>query len=452
MRTERFLCLLASAMVIAAAAAPASANVFASGLQKTSQNSFSYILNENADLGVTVQVWENGGGKVYEQSLGALSKGAHNWAWDGTGITAGKTYTAKIVASSSGYSGWTQISTDNTSTSFYVPVGVSVYNSQNSANFGKIYISNAKAGTTAFGRATSDGIYMLNADGSDAGYATGGKNWVTAGDNSPFKSTIGPDGHLYVSDYSNDLVWEFNDDLSAATQLINASNKTTGQYVESIYVEGTQAAGNRRIYVVDSDYNDARRGLIRYDLGSAGAAASGDTGTQVIGPDYFGFYPRDVARDSKGNWYMNQFRSDATQAPAISKFMNSSTLPINTAAWETLKQAPYGGAYGIDIFEPKGWVAYGNYYTGEVFVFSMVDGSFITSFDAGTRLREVAFDAAGNIITVDNMTEWARIWSPGDGSNSFTTGAWFNIVPEPSSLFALVTGLAGLAGLRRRSR
>ena len=30
----------------------------------------------------------------------------------------------------------------------------------------------------------------------------------------PVKSTIGPDGHLYVADLSNDLAYEFNVDLS----------------------------------------------------------------------------------------------------------------------------------------------------------------------------------------------------------------------------------------------
>ena len=52
-------------------------------------------------------------------------------------------------------------------------------------------------------------------------------------------------------------------------------------------MEGTQAAGNRKIYLVNGNYYDtARKGLIRYDLGANATATPGDTGTQIIGPTY----------------------------------------------------------------------------------------------------------------------------------------------------------------------
>jgi len=316
--------------------------------------------------------------------------------------------------------GWSQFSTDSEDNNFYLPCGVSINKNPASPNFGKVYISESLGGATGAGRNTSSGIYVLRADSvAVGGVNTGGKDW-TVGSASPWKSTIGPDGHLYVASFSEDLAYEFNDDLSVATQLIDASNKTAGQYVESILVEGTQAGGDRSIYLVDSHYLDARRGLIRYDLGANATATASDTGTQVIGPDYFDFYPRDVARDSSGNWYMNQYRSDATQAPAISKFDGSLALPINTALWETLKEAPYSGAYGIDINEAAGLVAYADYYTGYVYIFNMSDGSFVTSFDSGSRGRDVAFDAAGNLVYVDTSAEHARFWSPG--------GSWVTVL------------------------
>lgn len=437
----------AVAVVAASAAAPVYANVYASGLVQTSGSGFSFILNEDADVGVVVQVWEAGGALAHSEILGPMSQGLQNWSWNLSGYEDGKSYTAKITAIDDGYGDWTQISQDSMSTSFWSPLGVSVNKSQDSSRFGTIYISNASGGTTGIGRPTTSGIYALNADGSDAGFFTGGVDWAGKGNSSPFKSTIGPDGHLYVADFSNDLAYEFNEDLSQATQIIDASNKTPGQYVESIWVSGT--GDDRKIYLVDSSYLGARTGLVEYYIGSNATVAPGDQGTQYIGPDYFAFYPRDVARDSEGNWYMNQYRSDATQAAAITKFLDGAT-PINTAEWETAKQAPYNGAYGLDIFEPNGWVAYANYYTGEVFIFDMVTGAFVDSFDAGTRLREVAFDAAGNIVTVDNVTEWARIWSPGGGVNCFTTETYFNLVPEPTSMIVLAGGLVSMLGLRRR--
>lgn len=447
---SRLLTAAALVVCLAMASGAAWANVYASGLTLTGPSSISYILNDDADAGVAVEVWQVGGGMVYSESLGSQSKGTHSWAWNGSGYTPGNQYKIRIVASSNGYSDWKQISTDTTSTSFYLPLGVSVNKMQSHPNFGKIYISNAQAGTTVYGRACQDGIYILNADATEAGFATGGKDWVAAGNSSPFKSTIGPDGHLYVIDYSNDLAWEFNDDLSSVTQLIDGSNKTTNQYVASIHVQGTQAEGNRKIYLVNSNYNDtARKGLIMYDLGGNAQAAPNDKGTQYIGPTYFTFYPMDVARDSAGDWYLCQYRYDPTQAPAISKFADAPPyeLPINTALWETPKQAPFNGAYGIDIYEPYGWIAYGNYYDGFVHIFRMSDGSYVGGFDAGSRLRDIAFDAAGNIVTIDNITEWVRIWSP-PGPNSFTTESWFAI-PEPGSITVILFGI-GLAALRRR--
>jgi len=79
-------------------------------------------------------------------------------------------------------------------------------------------------------------------------------------------------------------------------------------------------------------------------------------------------------------------------------------------------------------------------------IFNMADGSYIGGFDAGSRMRDIAFDAAGNIYTVDNLTEWLKVWSPGGDSMMETP---FTIIPEPATL--LLLGVPALFLRRRRA-
>jgi hypothetical protein len=423
--------LLVMAAFVMGLATPIWANVYASELVKTGAMSFSYTLNENAGTNVQIQVWKVGGPLVYFQNLGSQASGVHSWTWDGTGGASNQSYKVKVYASDVGHGTWTQINVDDaTATSFYYPMGVSVYKSQDSAKFGKICISEGmgSAGdggsTTHVGRSTTSGIYILNADATQSGFATGGVDWSASSWYAPYKSCIGPDDHLYVSDTTNDYAWEFNDDLSVATLLIGDSNKTANQYIGGISVTGTGA--NRKVATVNwNSADNARKGIVEYSIPAGQVATPGYTGTQIIPQSYYGswYYPQDVARDSAGGWYVCTDRYTYGQFPAVSKFANG-VPPLTTAVWE-VPSGDYNGAFGIDIYEPKGWVAYANVYTGYIQIFNTSDGSYVGGFVAGTTPRDVAFDAAGNLVTIDNDSEWARIWSPGDGANSFTTESYF---------------------------
>ncbi len=420
-------------LVVLGIASLVMANVYPSGVSLSAANfdsgdqtvTVTYVLNEDADgdgvnPGVRIEVLDSGNTAVRTVNIARQRRGTWSFQWDGRNdagapVAAG-TYTVRITASDYGYTSWTQISPQQTSTSFEYPFGVAVNRNPASAHYGKIYVSNARVGTTAFGRACNDAIYVLAADATDLGNFTGGVTWT--GSSAPYRSMVGEDDHLYVSDLSNDLAFDFDPDTMIATQLVNAGNRTANQWVHSIWVTGTQAAGNRKVYLVNGNYNDtARKGIIGYNLGGNPTATSGDTGFQVIGPSYFTFYPLDVARDALGNWYTNNYRASSGQATPLAKFIDDPpSYPLSTPAWEVSNAYTY--SWSVGYFEPRKWAVFCNSSTGFVRVFDSDTAALLHEFDAGTAIRDVAFDAAGNIYTVDNVTEWLRAWSPPDGPNA----------------------------------
>lgn len=402
---------LALALGITLLASTAHAAPYASQVTK-SGNTVSFILNQAAQ---GLVVLRDGANPVFPGTTPGLL------SFDMTGFT-----TYSIVVTGNTAKVWTNFIPNGADRSFYVPRGVAINKNPASTNFGKVYVSEARGGTPAANlRTTTDGIYVLRADGvavNSTAY-TGGVDWTRDGSaekpgvagTAPLRSTVGPDDHLYVVDDPYQTVYEFNADLSVATQLIDASNITgtdsTTQDVHSVWVEGTQAAGNRRISLMNGNYYDGvRKGLIAYDLAGNATATSGDTGTQLIGPDYFTYYGYDVARDSSGFWYVNNYRANPNQAPPVAKF-DGAIIPNGTPTWEADKTIIY--SENIDLNERGGVVAAGRYDNGVIYLFDTATGVQKGSFDCGNRCRELAFDAAGNLVTADNSAEWVRYWSPG---------------------------------------
>lgn len=412
---------------------------YASGVV-SNNNTVTFILNQNAQ---GLVVLRDGGNPVYPgTNAGQLS-------FDMTGYTS-----FQIIVTGNTTKAWTQFIPDGTDRNFYFANSVAINKNPKSANFGQIYIANNSLGTakTGAGRTTPDGIYLLRPDGvAISGPNTGGVDWTTDTNNysRPYKINLNPDDNLlYVSSYFDDTAYVFNGDLSVATPLIDASNKSAGQYVESIYATGSQAAGNRMLFTVNSHYADGRVGLIGYNLGSNATATPGDTGSQVIGPDFYSYYPGDIDRDSKGNWYVTQYRATAGQASAVNKFDGSLAWPINTSVWDSSKDYTYIRSVGVN--EAGGTVAVGRYLSssGLVYFFDLETGAYKGSLDIGNYSRDIAFDVAGNMVSVDNSTEYARFWSPGGFTVATTkSDGTFNLsMPDSVSVAADVDAVASEQG------
>jgi len=394
----------------------------------------TYRLNEAA-TSVSIEIYlQSDPGTTVKTIAGTTTKGLNTVQWDGTkdggGNAASGTYSYKITAAdTTGHSSWEQIDDSDTNAllSFYTPRGISINKNQDSSRFGTVYVSESNFGTARPGhaaeRTTTTGVYLLTNDLTDLGHKTGGVDWAAVGSSAPLKSCLDADDHLYVIDFTNDEAYEFNADLSVATKIISAANKTVGQYCSGIYVEGTQAGGDRKLYVVNSHYGDGRRGLIQYDLGSA--ATPTGTGTQYIGPSLWTYYPYDVARDSNGDWYMHSYRATAGQEFPLAK-INDGTPPLNTAAWAAATSYVY--SRGIDINEDAGIAVYASYSNGGVYIFNIDTGAYIEEIAIGGRSYDLAFDAAGNLYVPNTSNEVLRVFSPGDGSNSFVTDYYGTVV------------------------
>jgi len=84
-------------------------------------------------------------------------------------------------------------------------------------------------------------------------------------------------------------------------------------------------------------------------------------------------------------------------------------------------------------------------------------GRAVDETDTPFGIRDIAFDAAGNLYTVDSSTEWLRAWSPGGdwtfvtaSDGTFTPGGPSAIIPEPISALLLLIGAASVVGRARR--
>ncbi len=413
-----------------------SAEVITTGATNTTVD-ISFLLNEDADSGVDVNIY-SGASLVRTISLATATKGSNSVTWDGTDA-GGATlpdgdYSFEITASDDGHTEWTKIS-DPLKTVMYSPKGVVVNRNPDSEYFGRVYISNGYAGTSANTGAfyNGDGIFIFSAAQDSLDFQTGGVDWTNSSE-SPGKTSIGLDDRVYVTDYGRDELWSFDANIDALSSalIIDADNKEAGDYVSGNWVTGSGA--DRAIYTANMHYG-AYRGIVKYDLGLNDVLPANDTGVEIIARPNGLYYQGDVEVDAAGNIYFTQYRAAAGQAFPLLKYppYTGTQLTLDDTLWTVPKSA--FNAKGLALDEARNRVVWASEYTGDLVIHNATTGAIMDTLVTGqSRNKDVAFDAVGNMYTIDNGTEYWNVWSSPDGANSFTTPGLATITIETPPL------------------
>ena len=474
---------LALALALTTFAPSAHANVYATNIkinggttnlsvQPGSSLSISYILNEPASAGVTVQVL-SGATAVRSISLaGGLAgarRGTNTVVWDGkdnggNNVLAGN-YSVGITAGSSGYSRWTVISDDNNDGNYsWEARGIAVDRNTNSPYYGRVFVGNSYDNSSA-GTSTNYGDYLgiqkLNADGSyadEGGFSTGGMLWYGSGW-APWRIRVSDDDYVYVEDFSNagDLYRFDATILSASRVLVFAptNDYSMGQWSGFCLVgKGT----NTVLWAADSNYPPdflPSLGIEKFSMQPDGTFAA-TNGTQVVavgGAPGLDLAPYAVALDKSGNVYCMQDRqSQGDLSPRVFRFPaydpgTNGGVPITNADWSVPASNDTAGAQGIAVDPTGTYVAacfwgYGSvapYTDGNLKIYYATNGTVVTNFDLGVAYpnkhtiqnaidptqhmgTDADWDAVGNLYYLDDLGIVWRAVSP-PGTNQATTVA-----------------------------
>ena len=186
----------------------------------------------------------------------------------------------------------------STNLAFFGPRGVAVNKNPKGANFGRIYVSNASAGT-ASGRPVGRGIYAINPDYSETfGYnntahplqtsfpSSGAQYWGGSTTYGPYRLWVGSDDTLYVADCSGSgniagaPIWMVDPALTTPVEMfsysgVSGGNSGNGGPVQSEpYITGSLAGGNLTLtcmmwnFYSTNTSNASYEEVLRYNIGS----------------------------------------------------------------------------------------------------------------------------------------------------------------------------------------
>jgi gliding motility-associated-like protein len=446
--------------------APVRANIYASELAYNGNNKFQFTLNENAET-VTIDIYDENFIKVASYDAGTLPKGVNIVEFDFSSALPNGTYSWAVTAKTGSVDRPSLISNNSSQFQFYSPRGVAIDNNFDSPFFGRIYISESGNGTVAGGRVTQQGIYILNAAFADTTNQQnisykGGVSWSAGVDGGyqygPLHLHVANDGKVYIPDshYNNSGVWIMNPANPSAsfTSVFGGTrNNSTGEVsnggtiihnqIPSCYVlgEGTST----QLFILNRISSPVSATINRYDIGDLSALPWINAPSAVIScGTFFQNAYGTIEYDGNGGWFASQYRVDGTSGasvPPLIHINSSGTIDYNSANdVETLEDGNtelkiLGSNRGGMAVSPDGKLLAIATKVGFARVFEInyvPDGvsHLILKYELETgtnaQTHDIAFDVAGNLYTVDNITERLKVFTLPKVDNSFTT-------PAPSS-------------------
>ena len=435
------------------------ARIFAYGLtsdynETSGGYDLAFTLNVDATSVELVLINITTGAEEKVIPFGALAKGVHSKLLSDDDIPESGRFYWNLRATGDNITRFQKISGDESIYKYFAPKGVAIDKSPASDYFGRVYITNTAAGESD-GRATTTGVYVVGADGSDVSsqgntaYA-GSISWTGANAESPRKVAVAADGRIFIADASaaNAGIYYMNPEtFDVSTIFTGATNAGGSLTIGGTYVGGQMVAigvrgsgDDTQLYAVDKTASGLtwRKLTNVYNIGTnttwTAAPSSSGYSSSYVGNDNASIVPV-----STGYWG-GQFRSNGagnvSGTPYMFYYSDSRKATVfNTAEFKVdgvnfvMDQSSENG--GLGVKEDEGLVALS--YDGGVYIFEYkLDSNDIPVVRpkyqhalgvAGVTYDDFEFDYAGNLYAVSNKGKLVSVWAMPTSNNSCTTPA-----------------------------
>lgn len=437
------------------------ATPYASGISESGGN-VSFFLNEAADK---VSVVFSGPGSTLD--LGALDRGAHSFP-------RGTAASFQIQVTKSAPPVWTRISDDDTNAllQFFAPISLSVNRNPASTNFGRIYVLE-DGGPVGGSRLTTEGIFVLNPDISDA-FAQGDTGlqaglsaydiWAGTGGADrydPYQIEVGDDDYVYISDANDPRGGLLRADPSVTIGepvlegIGNTIAPTIHTVLYGVHTKGSLAAGNLTVWATDGQWSQGFNSVLRWDIGAGPLPYN--TAPVTVAPGTAGSErdsDLDVAPD--GNIFVAVSVDGGTGDTGIPAVQVLS--PTGTPLWSSVIEGTdiFTNAYSLEVSPDNTKLAIIRR-DRQTWIVGLTNGpngrlpdiaqtNLLATFTVGSgNGRSIAWDLAGNLYVGNRVTERVRIFSPGGTTTATTSSTGTFAITVPANAVTISSSVASIS-------